>query len=203
MKSAILFLTAAAWLGAAAAAYAAPLGPISPRILQPLQQPLARQAFAPSRPAPPPSDVHGYIVYKDAAGQLRPSEVYPHVQLRFVRIDSVDSRGQPIVYKVPVFEAAAGLSPVRDSANRIIAWRYSFGLSTDRLARDYLGAQGVERDPERANSVRFNPAIVRYDGFEVSMEERWYDPNLRREDSRGANGVIRPTPYEDEVNFSH
>ena len=61
---------------------------------------------------------------------------------------------------------------------------------------------GVERDPERAAAIRFNPDTLRYDGFEVTMSERWYDPNLRREDSRGATGVIRPSPYEDTVRFT-
>jgi hypothetical protein len=197
MKSVVLALAAAAWLGVAASSQAAP-APAGPRpmVLPPRLTPVARPGDLRA-----PSQVSGYIVYKDPTGRLRPSNFYPNVQARFVRTD-ITYNGAPIVYKVALFDAGAGLAPVHGPDGGTVAYRYSFGLSADRLARDYNGAPGVERDPERANSIRFNPDTLRYDGIEVTLLERWYDPNLRRDDDRSAIGVVRATPYEDTVGFT-
>ena len=228
MKPAVLALASAAWLCGAPILHAAPPKPadqakaealqpyappekpdqpqVRPDVISPYIERRARPQYGP--PAPPPrelapSEVSGYIVYKDAEGRLRPSDFYPRVEARFVLIGRVDSRGLPIVYKVSLFDAGAGLQRVsHPDGGGTIAWRYRFSLSADRLARDHYGVPGVERDPERPSAIRFNPDTLRYDGFEVTLNERWYDPNLRREAGRGATGVIRPRPYEDTVRFT-
>ncbi|MBC7767676.1 MAG: hypothetical protein H7124_02710 [Phycisphaerales bacterium] len=152
------------------------------------------------RPAPP-SEISGYIVSRDAHGALRPTRAYPQINVRFAAVDRPDPVPEDYVFELSVHNAASGLRPVRTAAGTV-AWGYRIGLSADRLAGTSRGYEGLQTDPERPNSIRFNPDRWRYLGIEVTMHERVIDPNTGRDVGSTGVGVARATSYEDTSGFT-
>ncbi len=147
----------------------------------------------------PPSEISGYIVIRDGAGNLRPSGYYPIITLRFVSLTNPGPGDRTMT----VSNAGSGLESVQNASGVPIAWHYAFWLSADRATRSFNGTTGIEYDPEHDNAIRFNPDLFRYDGFTAVVHERVTDPNTNTDVGPTGTGVPRATPYTDTRTFTH